>query len=76
MTNLLKQEEIAIIFEYNPHKNNQEEKQEIFNVVKLFSPYLINDIKGTIEYIDHESVQKLEDRSNIFLSKKIFAELS
>lgn len=71
MPNLVKNERIAIIFEYNPHKYNQEEKQIVVNFASNFSTYLIDDEKGSLEFLGNKSLEKIEKQHNILLSNEV-----
>ncbi len=76
MTNLLKNDNIAIIFEYSPHKNSEKEKQIIFDIAKQFLLYMIDDEKEILEIINQEILESLETRKNILMCKKTYEQLS
>ncbi|MCG3257595.1 MAG: hypothetical protein KAU62_15935 [Candidatus Heimdallarchaeota archaeon] len=71
MSNLLENKKTKIIFEYNPHKYNHEEKQIVVNFASNFSTYLIDDEKGSLEFLGNKSLEKIEKQYNILLSKKV-----
>lgn len=71
MSNLLENKKTIIIFEYNPHKYNHEEKQAVVNFSKQFSSYLIDDETGSLEFLGEEGLAIIEKQHNILLSKEI-----